>query len=72
MIALEKLNRMTKVADMIIADTESDMKEMEGAPFTGKAVAEAFGKQAASIVTLTNMIKALVEDAKEAASDHGE
>lgn len=66
MIKLEKLNHMLKVTDMIVEDTENDIKAMERAPFNGKTVGDAFGKQAASIVTLAKMIKILVEDVKKA------
>lgn len=57
----KKLNRMIEVSDLIKSETEKDVAAMEGAAFNGKVVAEAFGNQAAAIVSLAGMVKTLVE-----------
>jgi len=50
-------NRILKVLQMISDDTKKDIKELEGKPFEGKVVAEQFGRQAAAIQALANIIK---------------
>lgn len=50
-----------RILDMIAADMKSDVEELEGKSFNGRVVAENFGKQAAAIVALTKVIKAMLE-----------
>ncbi len=45
-----------KVLKLILEDIPNDVKEMEGKPFTGRNVAEAFGKQAAIIEALAKIL----------------
>jgi len=46
---------------MIVQDQVNDAKNFEGAPFTGRTVAEYFGNQGAAIAALATIIKSLVE-----------
>jgi hypothetical protein len=55
-----------KVCEAISADTEKDINEMEGAPFTGETVATHFGYQAAAIKALAEILKELIEESKQA------
>ena len=53
--------KIIEVLEMIAKDQADDAKNFEGAPFTGRTVAEYFGNQGAAIAALANIIKSLVE-----------
>ena len=55
-----KYDKQIEVCGMIQKDMEKDMKALEGIPFTGGNVAEAFGKQAAAISMLAEMLGKLM------------
>ncbi len=57
-----EIRRAIDVCNMIATDAEKDINESEGQPFTGKNVHTLLGKQAAAIVGLTNLVKAILED----------
>lgn len=48
--------KIIEVCNLVISETEQDMKELDGKPFNGRTMAEAFGKQAAGTVALANLI----------------
>lgn len=50
--------RRIEVLRMIVEDVANDVMELDGAPFDGKVVAEMFGKQAAAIQALANILLA--------------
>lgn len=50
-----------RICDCIIQMTEQDVKDLEGAEFTGKVVSEMFGRQAAAIITLADLIKTIIQ-----------
>jgi hypothetical protein len=54
--------RVMEVMDLIAKDAENDVNEMEGKPFTGRAVSVQFGNVGAMLVALANAVKALVEE----------
>ena len=54
-----------KVLNMIADDMKSDAAYYEGKPFTGRNVAEYFGKQGAAIAALANIMRAALEGDKE-------
>lgn len=54
---MDKTDSAIRVLEMVSLDTEKDIKELEGKPFTGKNVAEMFGKQGAMIDALAKIIK---------------
>lgn len=54
-----------EVMEMIRVETEKDVKNFEGRPFTGKVVAEYFGYQAAAIVALADNVKSILEQLQE-------
>ena len=45
-----------KILEMISNDMKNDVKELDGKPFDGKTVAEQFGKQAAAIAEIANIL----------------
>ena len=51
-----------KVLDMISSGMENDIKEFEGKPFTGRTVGALFGKQAAAIQALANIMKSILTE----------
>lgn len=53
--------KIIEVLEMIAKDQADDAKNFEGAPFTGRVVAEYFGNQGAAIAALANIIKSLIE-----------
>jgi hypothetical protein len=53
--------KIIEVLEMIAKDQADDAKNFEGAPFTGRTVAEYFGNQGAAIAALANIIKSLIE-----------
>uniref|UniRef100_A0A6H1ZBY1 Uncharacterized protein n=1 Tax=viral metagenome TaxID=1070528 RepID=A0A6H1ZBY1_9ZZZZ len=53
-----------KILDMIADDMRNDAKNFDGKPFTGRTVAEYFGKQGAAISALARIIKLILEDKK--------
>ncbi len=54
-----------EVLDTIEFDMENDTKEFDGKPFTGKVVAEYFGKQGAAIAALAMLIKSILHEEEE-------
>lgn len=62
MLTPEKLKDISRVAGMIKADMPNDIKALEGQPMTGRNVHEMFGRQAAAIVTLANIVQLFVDD----------
>ncbi len=53
-----------EVLDMIIEDCETDVKEFDRKPFTGKTVGELHGILEAKIQALAKIIKEVVEEIK--------
>jgi hypothetical protein len=53
--------KIIEVLEMIAKDQADDAKNFDGAPFTGRTVAEYFGNQGAAIAALANIVKSLVE-----------
>ena len=53
--------KIIEVLEMIAKDQADDAKNFEGAPLTGRTVAEYFGNQGAAIAALANIVKSLVE-----------
>ena len=58
----DRQKRMIEICDMIIKDTENDIHELEGKPFTGKNVATQFGYIGAQVQALAKIVKEIVED----------
>jgi hypothetical protein len=50
-----------EVLEMIITDMEEDVKKFDGAPLTGKTVAEIHANLAAAIQALAKVVKAELE-----------
>lgn len=48
--------KIAEVARMISAQCEEDSKSIEGKPFTGRMVAEAFGEIDANVAVLAEMV----------------
>lgn len=63
---------MTKieVLDLIITDVEKDMQKLEGAPFTGKNVAEHFGYLGAQVQSIAKILKAHLEEEHSMGQNH--
>ncbi|HEY5392207.1 MAG TPA: hypothetical protein VIJ57_08845 [Hanamia sp.] len=55
---------LIKTLTAIREDAENDAKEMDGQPFTGKTVATYFGYHGASIATLADILKTIIEELK--------
>ena len=51
-----------EVLELIIADCETDVKEFDGKPFTGKTVGEMHGILEAKIQALAKVIKNMIEE----------
>lgn len=47
---------------MIATDMENDAKNFDGKPFTGKTVAQYFGKHGAAIAALANIMKKILSN----------
>ena len=56
--------KMIKVLDEIIKDTENDAREFDGKPFNGKTVAEYFGNQGAEIQAVARIVKDILKVVK--------
>lgn len=56
------MNNRKEICDQIAKDAENDATNMDGQPFTGKTIATYFGYHGASIATLANLIKSVLED----------
>lgn len=54
-----------KVLEMIATDMENDARDFDGRPFSGKTVAEYFGRQGAAIAALARIMKALLIQSKK-------
>lgn len=55
-------DKRIEVLQMIQKDIEKDIKEFEGAPFTGRNVSELFGRQAAAIEALARILESIIEE----------
>jgi len=58
----DKLKRISEVMGMVIEDMESDVKEFNGKPFTGKTLGELHGTLAATIQAVAKAVKFLVDE----------
>lgn len=56
---------------LIQADTEADIIEYEGAPFTGWIVAEMFGKLSASVQAIAKAVEVLAATEAALAASEG-
>jgi hypothetical protein len=56
---MEKKKRI-QVLETIANDMKKDAKYFDGKPFSGKNVAEYFGKQGAAIATLADIVKSIL------------
>ena len=56
-----KMTRLREIAQTIRADMADDVARMDGAPLTGRVVAEIHADLAAAIVGLANCVEALAE-----------
>jgi len=56
---------LLKTLKLIEGDMESDVRNFEGQAFTGKNVAIQLGNQAAAISALANIVRKVVEEAKD-------
>lgn len=54
-----------EVLDMIIEDCETDAKEFDGKPFTGKTVGELHGILEAKIQALAKVMKKFIEESEK-------
>lgn len=54
-------NRLIEICEAIAADAKNDAAEMDGKPFTGKTVATYFGYHSASIASLANILKEILQ-----------
>jgi hypothetical protein len=59
------MDNVKKVLKMIEEDTRKDVRYYEGKSFTGRNVAEYFGKISASIVALTNCLNTIIDKVEE-------
>lgn len=55
------MSREIEVLEMIIADMEDDVKKFDGAPLTGKTVAEIHATLAATIQAIAKILKKHLE-----------
>lgn len=60
-LAGARMKDKTKVLEMIATDMRNDAKKFDGQPFTGRTVAQYFGKQGAAIAALANIVKSILE-----------
>ncbi len=58
----EKKKRIVEVLGLIAQDAESDAMQLDGQPFTGKTVATQLGHVFASIKSLADIVKEVVEN----------
>ena len=61
-IGVKIMTKALEVLDMIAQDMKDDAEKFDGQPFTGKTVAQYFGKQGAAISALAKIIKKLIEE----------
>lgn len=54
-----------EVLDLVIEDIEKDVKDMEGAPFTGQVVAQHFGYLRAQVQAIAKALKKHLEEEQE-------
>lgn len=64
-------DRIAEVMRLIQADTEADVLAFEGAPFTGKTVAEMFGNLSAAVNATAKAIEALASAQAALAASEG-
>ncbi len=59
-----KLNGGDKMSKEVLETIASDMKDdaifLDGKPFNGRVVAQAFGKQGAAIAALANIVRSIL------------
>lgn len=53
---------LIEVLDLVIEDIEKDVKDMEGAPFNGKVVAQHFGYLRAQVQAIAKALKKHLEE----------
>ena len=58
-------DRRIKILKMIQTDVEKDIEESEGELFTGHNVHVLFGKQAAAIKTLAEILETVIDEASQ-------
>lgn len=54
--------KIAKVMQMVVEDTEKDAREFDGKPFNGKVVAEYFGNHGAAIQAIAKAVQAIVSE----------
>lgn len=59
------MERSLEVLDMIIQDMEDDVRKFDGAPLTGKTVAEIHGSLAATIQALAKIMKKHISEGEK-------
>lgn len=57
----ERKEKAIEVLGMMITDLENDMLELDGMPFNGNTVGEAFGTLSAVVYTLAKIQKEILE-----------
>lgn len=57
---MKNKDELIKICNLIIEDTENDVKKFKGAPFDGATVGQWFGQQAAAITGLANIVKEIL------------
>lgn len=61
--------KLIKICEMIASDAKNDAKEFDGKPFNGKTVGEYFGNHGASIATLADIFKEMLDKINELEND---
>lgn len=59
-----------EVLDLIIVDCETDVKEFDGKPFTGKTLGELHGIMEAKIQALAKITKHHIEECQHEKNNH--
>ena len=62
MLDMHKRKCMIEVLQTIKSDLDEDLKHLDGTLFNGRTVAVLFGKQAAAIDALANMIETILTE----------
>lgn len=58
----DKKKKTIEVLRMIAQDAESDAREFDGKPFTGKTVGTYLGNHGASIASLAEILQEIIEE----------
>jgi hypothetical protein len=56
--------RLIEVMEMIAKDAEFDAEEMDGQPFNGKNIAKYMGHHGASIASIADAVRIILEEEK--------